>query len=201
MKRKKEAGSGTDMLSQALLVSTPNHITLSDWSGNLIYPIALASLVKLRLDLSECEENQTREEDKENLENSQYQNLPQIEKLEDIYKSLNRTTFKIPKLLDEKSLTQQQELAEHTMRELKQLEGMSDSQIEGIDSIKQKEIEIMDKGGMRYRKIDVLQDGQLKHGMKVQVGICDPNNSAVFAPLDKVLIYNMKGKYYTTGSF
>jgi hypothetical protein len=78
---------------------------------------------------------------------------------------------------------------------------MTDSQLENEAGAKQREIEIIEKGGMRYRKIDVLQDGQLKHGMKVQVGICDPINSTLFMPLDKVIIYNMHNKFYCTGSF
>ena len=55
------------------------------------------------------------------------------------------------------------------------LESFTDDELEKAAGVKQREIEIIEQGGMRYRKIDVLQQGQLKHGMKVQVGICDPD--------------------------
>lgn len=37
--------------------------------------------------------------------------------------------------------------------------------------------------------------------MKVQVSICDPNNSKLFHPIDKVIVYKKEDKVYCTASF
>ena len=78
--------------------------------------LAFTAGIKHTLTSSEWEEDKSQEY---NAENEQYQELPQVDKLEEIYQNLQRKTFKIPQILDEEALTMRQELAEHTTNELK----------------------------------------------------------------------------------
>ena len=93
------------------------------------------------------------------------------------------------------------ELQDATEEELSRLDSLSDNQIETMKGFEDKEKEYIEKGGMIFRRINALQLNMLKNGMKVQISICDPNNSEEFRPMDKVIIYNKEGKYFCTGSF
>lgn len=84
-----------------------------------LFYIALAFAVKQRWTSNECEENQNQKLVEDEDQNEQYQKLPQLDKLEEIYQSLQRPSFQIPRILNEEALTMRNELAEHTTNELK----------------------------------------------------------------------------------
>lgn len=109
--------------------------------------------------------------------------------------------FEIPSLIKEKESTMKKELLDASEAELERLDQLSDEQVESMKGFEDKEQEYVEKGGMRFRKIDVLDQDMLKNGMKVQISICDPSDRNLFLPLDKVLVYKHGEKYHATGSF
>ena len=114
---------------------------------------------------------------------------------------MGKKTFEIPDLMKEHERTMKKELADASEEELRKLSRLSEAQIESMMGFEEKEQEYIDQGGARFRKIHVLQKDMLKNGMKVQVAVCDPWDKNFFHPLDKVLVFNKKDKYYATGSF
>ena len=65
----------------------------------------------------------------------------------------------------------QQELTDASEEELRNLDSLSDKQIEGMKGFEEKEREYLIKGGKRFRQITAVHEGMIKNGMKVQISI------------------------------
>jgi hypothetical protein len=88
------------------------------------------------------------------------------------------------------------QLEKASQYEINRLSSMTPAQIEQMPEEREKEEEIVQQGGQFFRKIPIIEEGRLKNGMKIQIGISDALDPDTFNPLDKVMLFNRNGKYY-----
>ena len=69
------------------------------------------------------------------------------------------------------------------------LANLTDESIEEIKGEDQEQ-EIIEKGGIAFRKVNLIKIGQLKNGQFVQISVSDIKNKTMFRPTDKIILYN-----------